>query len=340
MRKTFKTSKISDSLISSRLPICISSIYQRENDFILLRQIAADVIRTIPICMPVRCPEDKMPEREFNEILRNNAICLIVIIGSKISHKVTNEINIAIERGIPVIPLLKANQTSSGFHASPSAKKFLDKYPFLLLDERLYFHKKEEFSNLLKERLWRLVKEKFEKFPIFTENRSRFYEEALSLINKKPRRIILVQQTSTLILGPRKGCTEEINFYNKLFAWLENNCLEKFFHLFSWEKTANEIKKRPHEYDIKKSLQKIKHLLKLKPVCRMRFTSDALTPILIINNSIAIGTIIGKEKYSLVLPTALSDGDAIKKFVGEIEDFQATHLTKERLEKLTSFLSK
>jgi Domain of unknown function (DUF4062) len=158
---------------------------------------------------------------------------------------------------------------------------------------------------------------KFYQEPIFTLSRQEMYELGRSIVKSAQKRLFIVQNSSSLILGARDYMIdeEEKSGYDKEFtdavnSWIDENKINKnveFLHLFSLQSTKEEIEKlnlpRTHPF-IKKVRSRIERFKEIEKISRGRFRFNALKmpfsgPMIIGDSWYAIWIVGGETAFAI-----------------------------------------
>lgn len=221
--------------------VCISSVYAREENFKDYRFTVANAVMNLGY-KAVRNPEDAgSTQSSFEDILREDDPIFVLLVGDVDSDTVKKECNLAISLGLNIIAFLKTKNSN----ISDNTKKIMKE-----ISEKVYdidcscFESCEALYNAVTNRILNYQEKKLKYRADINRNKNLVYDTGSQMIQNSKRRIILSQDTSSLILGPRKGNSVERKFYDILVDWIKSTTPEmEFTHIFrEYSATPNHLK--------------------------------------------------------------------------------------------------
>lgn len=302
------------------LHACISSVIHRESGFLDYRYLVKCILEKYQI-EGIRNYEDIRPQSNFEAEIRDSCDLFVLLLGSRISKVVKNELEIAMRRGVPTMVFIKTNYDKKGqLHMPKNTKDFLVKnYPGLYFEERIYFDTIEKLGTLLEDQLKVFLKQKYNISPVIGLDPPVAYTEGVKLLVQARHRIVLVQRSSIFLLGPRNGNAPEKVFYGKLMEWLGRGGEGKYFlHYFSRRDTSNEMKTK--DYDISEAKKRALNILKSGNMRCILRASDKLQTVtnLICDTGLGLNFYIGNNRYYLFLPCFLTKERELEGIVSSI----------------------
>lgn len=299
--------------------VCISSVYVREAHFKDYRytvyRAASDLGYNV-----YRNPETPGSTQEkFEKFLEQKRPIFVLIIGTVKSELVMDECRKALSLGLPIITLLQ--KTKSG-RISESAKKLMKSISKVTFEKACStFTDCEDLYVAVQQRLVDYENERKISTASFVPQHPQIYAKTNEIIHQAKKRIILCQRTSTLLLGPRKGVSYEVDFYNALYSWLRKADEDmEFLHIFSLEDTKKAL--AGNEYNIlsaKNNLIKLYTTDKLKIASTIRSIDNSIMPCVIGDNNLLVLMQLGKQEYNLFLPHYITDGASISKIAADLQ---------------------
>lgn len=301
--------------------ICISSVYTRETSFKDFRYTACKAAEDLGYKV-YRNPEDKgSTQREFEQFLENKRPIFVLLVGQVNSKVVKDECDLALSLGLPIITLL---WTENG-KITPATKRLMKAISKATFEKDCScFGNCEELYGAIQERLAAYEAERMITTAEFVPQHAQIYTISEKIIQSAKKRIILCQQTSSVILGPRTGVKHERDFYKKLTDWIKSAGKDmEFLHIFSYQKTKDELKNNTYSCSTAKDeLLKICNNSNNKISFVIRSTMDSVMPCIICDNNLIVPFELGKQEYNLYLPHYITDGASISKIVADIQGIQ------------------
>lgn len=313
--------------------ICISSVYEKEQRFKDFRYAAYRAGKDLGYYV-LRNPEDAGSTQEsFEKFLENERPIFVLLVGEMKSEIVKKECQKALSLGLPIITMLKTN----GTNISKNTTKFMTSISKATYEKSCScFTNAEDLYKTLQKRLVEYENERNLATAKFIPQRVQLYAKSSEIIQHAKKRIVLCQQTSSIILGPRKGVSVERDFYNGLFDWIlkADNDME-FVHIFSSTETKQEINKKGSEYDSKNAKKQIVGLcnnktLEIHPI--IRATAQEVMSCIICDNDLLVPLQIGNQNYNLFLSHYITDGATISKIVADIQSIRGELLYSDEIE--------
>lgn len=295
--------------------VCVSSVVDSENKFREYRFIAKLAAESKGY-KAVLNPEDKgITQTSFENVLNFQRPIFILIIGIKKSDMVKKECEIALKKGLEIIAFLKK---SEGNKIDKKTEKFAKDISIELYDKDYScFSSCEELYKSIINRLETIEKDKKE-VKIF-KNKDLAYAKSTELIKEAKRSIVICQETSSLVLGPRSGNNNEKDFYNELIKQIENskNNHKSIIHIFSYAKTKKELNN--NEYNSREAIEKLKELHSEEKVIVKHIKNKEITPFVIADNTVFFYSLIGEKYYSFLMPRMLIQEESFEKLKDDID---------------------
>lgn len=299
--------------------ICISSVYTRETSFKDFRYTACKAAEDLGYKV-YRNPEDKgSTQREFEQFLENKRPIFVLLVGQVSSKVVKAECNLALSLGLPIITLLWA-ENGNITAATTKLINAISKTTFQ--KDCSCFSNCEELYEAIQKRLAAYEAKRMITTAKFVPQHAQIYTTSKEIIQLAKKRIILCQQTSSVMLGPRAGVKHEQDFYDELTEWIKKAGKDmEFLHIFSRQKTKAELNNNTYNCSTAKDdLLKICSK-KTSPSFSfvIRSTMDSVMPCIICDNNLIVPFELGKQEYNLYLPHYITDGASISKIVADIQ---------------------
>jgi hypothetical protein len=193
--------------------------------------------------------------REYLETLQQSNV-MVLVLGDVPSEYVDEEITEARRCGIPILPFFKINQDSK---ISTAAEKFKAKYPMEFGGD---FSTLSELKAKFEYALSRIINSFF-----ITDNglehwSQDVYDKARLLIVQANWRILIIERTSSLILGPRIGQLKQESFTEAIWEKIQNLTKKKIDYELCYLFNAKETRKCVD--DVKKYNQFEKYFKKFR----------------------------------------------------------------------------
>lgn len=307
-----------------RLVACISSVIHREEGFQDYRFVVKTVLESFDIDA-VRNYEDVRNQTNFNLVLEEECDLFVLLLGNVVSKAVAKELNIALARGLPIFVFIKRGWDTDGkLVDSVAAKELLLKNcPGLYEEDRIYFDSAESLASHVKYQTAQFVRRKLLISPIVGIDPPVAYTEGIHLIQHARYRVVLVQRTSTFLLGPRIGNDPESRFYESLMRWLETKGKRRvFLHYFSWGDTQKALQSR--EYDVDVARKKATKLIQRKRALGLQMTFRASPEMDIVSHvvgdtGLGLNFWIGESRYYLFLPSFMTKEKELEKIIASVQ---------------------
>lgn len=301
--------------------VCISSVVVREPKFIDYRYTACKAAEDLGYIV-YRNPETKgATQGEFEKKLKSERPIFVLLVGQLKSNLVKAECKIALSLGLPIITLL---WTENGI-ITPKTKRFMKTISKNTFEKDCScFSNCEDLYKAIQQRLTVYEANRMITTAKFIPQHPQIYTTSEEIIANAKKRIILCQQTSSVILGPRAGVKYEQNFYKKLFHWMENASKDmEFLHIFSYQTTKDELKNTAYRCsDAKDKLLKICSNKNYKISLTIRSTTDSILPCIICDNNLIVPFKLGFQEYNLFLPHYITNGASISEVVADIQGIE------------------
>ena len=292
--------------------LCISSVIVKENGFQDFRFAAYLAASRLGFDVK-RNPEDSgITQANFEYILAHEYPVFILITGVVDSKVVLRECRQAIDNCLPIFIFIKANN-------GKMSKKTIDYMNEISKVAFAYdctlFQTCEELYRQVDDRLRRYLNRKNKLYPILQSDIAMAYSLNAELMPKVKKQIIVCQQTSILILGPRKNIEYEINFYKILLDWLINKDPSmEFLHVFSKTKTLQEIRQHGNCYDLGLAKRNLETLFTNQKVnLFIGTTKKESVSYVITDTNLLLVLPIEEYKYTINLPSYLMKNSEVDK---------------------------
>ncbi|MDR1747900.1 MAG: DUF4062 domain-containing protein [Spirochaetaceae bacterium] len=304
---------------SKKYSVSISSVYEKEVGFRDYRFTAKSIIEKMGM-EAVRNPEDVRNQQNFENELRDNCEFFVLIMGKAPSKMVEKELQLALSKGISILVFVKIEYGNKGVAIFPeNVKERLYRIsPDLFSMNIIPFWSCEDLAKKLEEELQDSLFRKVKLSPLIGLDPPVAYSEGIKLIREAKYRIVLTQKTSILVLGPRKGNTDEENFYQELLNWIKQDREQSayFIHYFSLTETKKAMDNP--EYDLLTAKKNFQELLLLNnTTIRHSNLLESATHI-IGDTGIGLNFSIGTNRYYLFLPCFLTKDSELNKIVSNI----------------------
>jgi hypothetical protein len=305
-----------------KIPVCISSVYQKESEFKYLRHIAKEIIEKHPFLIAVRNPEDVKTQIQFDHYI-GDSLALVLILGNAPSEAVAKEVRLALEKGIPIIPLVKTTIEDNRIQAPVAAKNLLDHADWNFEDTKIYFNAADDFKAILDQIInYSLVKRLMTAANIY-QNRVDIYERVTYSLERCRHLCVLAQKTPTILLGPKLGDPRDRRLYEatlNLLRRLKDGKLRQLLITFSYSETREAMRdhaKYPHVEETKKEILPL--LTSIGEQIIMRATDDLLFPFMITDYNFIYKLNLGTVHRYMILPLIIVPTDQIKELLGVCE---------------------
>lgn len=312
--------------------VCISSVYARETSFKDYRYAACKAAEDLGYEV-YRNPESiGSTQMEFEKLLENKRPIFVLLVGQLNSKVVKDECNIALSLGLPIITLLwtengKITNTTKRFMKTISKSTFEK--------DCSCFGNCEDLYKAIQKRLTAYEAERMITTAKFIPQHAQIYTTSEKIIKNVKKRIILCQQTSSLILGPRSGVKHEQDFYEKLTSWIKSASKDmEFLHIFSHQETKSELNN--NAYNCLKAKKELLNICNNKFSLVIRSTNDSIMPCIICDNNLIVPFKLGLQEYNMFLPHYITDGVSISKIVADIQGIEGNLLFSDDSPTLTN----
>ncbi|MCH5196756.1 MAG: hypothetical protein J1F28_08575 [Oscillospiraceae bacterium] len=298
--------------------VCISSVYSREASFKDYRYVACKAAEDLGYDV-YRNPENiGATQREFEKLLENKRPIFVLLVGQVNSKVVKDECNMALSLGLPIITLL---WTENG-KITTATKRLMNTISKATFEKDCScFGNCEELYKAIQKRLTAYEAERMITTAKFIPQHAQIYTTSEKIINSAKKRIILCQQTSSVMLGSRSGVKHEQEFYEKLINWIKNASKEmEFLHIFSYCETKSELHNTAYNCSkAKDELLKICSNKNNNISLVIRSTNYSIMPCVICDNNLIVPFKLGMQEYNMFLPHYIIDGSSISRIVADIQ---------------------
>lgn len=298
----------------------ISSTIYQENGFKDYRFIVSKAASELGFKVLRNSEDNGATQRAFDACMTNDNPIFIAILGEKLTPNVKKEYEMAIKLGLNIITLIKATgENRSISENTQNNLKSISKY--IYEKDCSTFLSCEDLYNSVKKRLQDNIKNLRKQKMKLLKSRIEVYPDTTDMICKAKKLVILCQNSSTLLLGPRDGGVED-QCYNMLIDWLQNaENRMTFIHIFSREKTKEELKKNEYtkKRDAKLNLINIMTSPNIKPNIVLR-TVEELQPCVVADNNILFSLALGVNTHYIQLPGIFANNDDLNAIINLLKD--------------------
>lgn len=316
--------------------LCICSVQKKEEGFEDYRYVAYLAATSLGFDV-IRNPErNGITQEEFEYYLTHEYPVFILIVGTIESEIVNREVNLALEKCLPILVFIKTKNNV----ISEESQKIIKKYSEVSYNyECTTFSTCEILYKQVEARLKSYILDKRMKHPILQKGVPLAYRANTELMKKSKRQIIIYQRTSILLLGPRRGCIYESEFYRTLTEWLMKKQNEniKFVHVFNWEETMQEKNEHADEYSLSEAKNNLSKLYKQyqstnEDCLNIRYSHVYNSvPYVITDTNLVFIIPIENERFSMELPAHIMKESEICTILDEITR-KTTIITPDRIE--------
>lgn len=273
----------------------ISKIFigSRHREFQAFRQELKKLVDRTGVFKAVLFPESGVsgqPSRQYLADLKRCQI-LVLLIGKDTSRHVDAEIHAALDAGIAIIPLLKTDRANSPL---PKAWHYYEK-DLSGIEYQTFFDQDslaKAFNDAIIHQTW-LAYSPLEDVLGHKSSRDKCYDQLTDLIETASRRLVLIQRTSSLMLGAREYANTEAQFIEVIIKRLRQKPALQFIHVFHGPNTEEEARANPGRGD--KVRSKLAPLLKGRKQSGCFTTKLEVTPLLVADYSVGIGLTIKEQ---------------------------------------------
>jgi len=300
--------------------LCVCSVQKKEEGFEDYRYIV-DLAATSLGFHVLRNPESGITQAEFELCLNTQYPVFVFIVGNVKSEVVNREFEIALKKCLPIFIFIKEQDGK----ISDESREIITQ-----LSKGSYDYDCIKFSNCehlymqVSKRLKKYILDKEKKRPTLQKGVSLAYRANTELMKKCKRLIAIYQSTSILMLGPRKGCMYEIEFYKELTEWLMKNRNEniEFLHIFNWRETLNEKINNADRYSLKearKNILDLQQYMSNNEKMNIRFSESCNSVSYVITDTNLVFIIpVEGERFSIELPAYMMKEQEINTILDEI----------------------
>ncbi|MCL2861508.1 MAG: hypothetical protein FWE22_03755 [Firmicutes bacterium] len=297
--------------------VAISSVFEREPGFKDYRFTAKTVIESLGM-EACRNPEDIRNQDSFNNMLRNEVDFFVLIVGEVKSEMVNEELKIAIAIGLPILVFAKIDKKDSREFSQKICDSLRQISPELYDAHITTFENCESFDRELRNELLNRMYRRIRMSPVIGVDPPVAYTEGVTLISNAKHRIVVTQNTSILLLGPRLGNTIEQDFYDELVKWLKKKRQQKsyFLHVFSLSETKKAMKSG--DYDLDKARKQLIEIM--DSACGNTITirgAECLdtTTHVIGDTGMGLNFKIASQRYYLFLPSFFTKDKELQQII-------------------------
>ena len=276
----------------NQLSIFISSAYkglELEREFVAL---VCKEMHLTTIRLPEQSAAGSLP-RDYLQSLRTASIDLLLV-GDRKSLAVDEETLLAKQIGIPIIPLFKKYAGRISKESERLKEKGIGEFS-------RSFETLAELKQQVQEAISELLHKRFHTYTGLQFGHDPAYEQASQMVQDAAWRVVVVQKTSSMILGPRSGKSGERRFILNVESYLDrcrSNPELQFIHVFSIEDTKRELyDSNPSIYpESERYLGLLKFSHGLSGV-KVVGTTDHVDSLIICDDSLGIGFDLGTKFF-------------------------------------------
>lgn len=254
-------------------------------------------------------PEQSVPGsgRDYIEELLKSHI-LVLLVQTKQSKHVDEEIRVARANGIPIIPFHKVGRRSS--RARPQASRWAERlkkhHGFEFIHE---FDSLAELEDGLRRGLSRVLFKRFSSPLRFQPWSADVYEQARDFIFFAGTRLAISQETSTLVLGPHvERRMQERKFYDALVELMEDvlggSSQVRFLHVFGLNPTlqafSNDAASYPRRNDAVKKLRSLERRISASDRIGIYAVDAPVNAAIVGDAAFQMATVYGDRYYAWV----------------------------------------
>lgn len=303
--------------------LCICSVQKKEEgfeDYRYVTYLAATSLGFDAIRNPER---NGITQEEFELYLKKEYPVFIFLVGTIESEIVNREVELALKKCLPILVFIKKQDGK----ISEKSKKIITQLSEVSYDyECTGFSTCEDLYDQVCNRLKSYIMDKESKRPILQKGVSLAYRANTELMKRAKRQIVIYQTTSILLLGPRRGCIYETEFYKELTEWLINKNGDniKFVHVFNWDETMKERKEHANDYSLTEAKNNMRDLYKHyqfndSDSLNIRYSNICNTvPYVITDTNLVFIIPIENERFSIELPAHIMKEQEICTILDEI----------------------
>ncbi len=303
--------------------LCICSVQKKEEGFENYRYMAYMAATSLGF-YAIRNPEmNGMTQEEFELCLKTEYPVFIFLVGTIESEIVNREVELAMKKCLPILIFIKKQDEV----ISEKSKKIITQLSEVSYNyECTTFSTCEDLYSQVYNRLKSYILDKEAKRPILQKGVSLAYRANTELMKKSKRQIVIYQTSSILLLGPRRGCEYETEFYKELTEWLMKKRNEhiQFVHVFNWEETLRERNEHENEYSLKTAKANLLDLYKQyqfneADCLNIRYSQVFNSiPYVITDTNLVFIIPIENERFSMELPAHIMKEQEICTILDEI----------------------
>ncbi len=152
---------------------------------------------------------------------------------------------------------------------------------------------------------------------ILNKKDSNIYKLSKEFIKRASHRVIVCQNSSTLILGARNKDSYEIEFLDAIETFSKKGNAE-FTHIFSISDTKKSLNDNQYETgEAKRALQTF--LETVKCTCRFALLKEKIVPFVVADYNLLFRLQLGNQVYNVELPKSISDPTTFYESLKEIQ---------------------
>lgn len=302
---------------SSYYAVISSTIYQ-EPSFLDYRFIAAKAAKELGFTVNLNSEDSGSTQEEFDDCMNTKSPVFILILGEKLTDNVKTECEKALELGLTIMPFLKTDKREKIPEKTKCNMNYISEY--LYCKNCCSFSTCEELYNHVLKRLKEFIASSLSNTIHYLKSRADIYPNTGKIICSAKCKVILCQNTSSLILGYRNNSLEE-QWYTKVIKWLktQNNRIS-FIHIFSELETSKALKSSEYTA-IENARKNLEELISIKdgPHIYFRKSSSIITPCVVVDNNFSISLTLGASIHYLEVPSRFIKTEDAKSITNILE---------------------
>ena len=284
--------------MTSQFRVFVSSTFEplrTEREFL---QLCCDEIGIEAVGYPEQSIAGSGKRQYLLELQRSNVLVLLM---GPLSPAVREEITTAGQFGIPILPFVRREREGHRSEWPVDAEMYLRETGADFVAE---FDSLSSLRSKFRSALFNVLAERSSSSVRLHEWTSTVYEQAHSLIHAVNSRLAIVQDSSTLVLGPRVSAAER-RVYDYVTSMIEEILSGdrdiQFVHLFNIESTVAALAQPDQTYPFR--AEALERLRRLADECDgsdsviVRAVSKPLTAAVVCDNSFEIATTFGTRYY-------------------------------------------
>ena len=188
--------------------------------------------------------------KDYLEVLQECDV-MVLLIPARDSDAVAEEIRLARANGIPFVPLVRS-QPALSTRGARLAKRQAEYLRENRVEHISDYESLDQLGTAARDGIARVIHRRFTSPMHFVRWTSNVYQQAARFLYLAGSRVAIAQQTSTLVLGPKKGRIRyENEFYTEFLQRIKEAVEQgepRILHVFDGEATADEWNGHKDQY--------------------------------------------------------------------------------------------